>query len=339
MMSSVVFDQNGGLLASRCRSQLIKIWDPATGKLVRSLTDFDAVVNSTAFLPDSSGVFISSDQVHARVVDPDSGKILTSVMGQNKTLISAVSPKGNLLATADGASVHLWNAKTGDWIRQVGDASSGHSDDVYALAFSPDGATLASGSDDNRVILWTVATGLPKTILAGHTHWVRDLAFSPNGRQLASASYDQTIRIWNSGSGALIHTLTGHNQSVRAVAYRSDGKMLATGGLEPAIRLWDPATGRELNKLDVTEPGEVTALAFQPGSEILASAGHGNQVRLWDTVKGTPFLSLEGHVLPVTSLGFDPDGSRLASGSKDYTVRIWDPVTGGLLNIIGDRRR
>lgn len=339
MISSVVFDRSGSLLASRCRSQLVKIWDPLTGKLIRSLTDFDAEVNGIAFLPDSSGVFISSDHVHARVVDPDSGKIMASVMGQKKALTSAVSPKGNLLATADGPNVHLWNAQTGDWIRQLGDASSGHADDVYALSFSPDGATLASGGDDNRVILWTVATGLPKAILAGHTHWVRGVAFSPNGRLVASASYDQTVRIWNSATGTLTHTLAGHGQSVRAVAFRSDGKMLASGGLEPAVRLWEPVAGRELGKLDLTEPGEITALAFQPGGPLLATGGNGNAVKLWDPGTGTQVLSLEGHFLPVTALGFDPDGTRLASGSKDYTVRVWDTVTGALLNIVGDRRR
>ncbi len=341
VLSSVAFDQSGKLLATRCRSQLIKIWDPETGKLVRSLTDFDSEINSTAFLPDSSGVFITSDQEHARVVDPDSGKILTSVTTPSKILMSAVGPKGLLLATADGTTIHLWDAKTGDWIRRMGDESSGHTDDVYALTFSPDGATLASGSDDNRVILWNVATGESKAILSGHTHWVRDVAFSFSGRQLASASYDGTVRLWNAATGEPIHTLTGHTQSVRAVAYRADGKLLATGGTESLIRLWDPNTGRETGKLELTEPGEVTALAFDPKGKVLASAGNGNTVKLWDTAAAAPapILTLEGHRLPVTALSFDPDGSRIASGSKDFTVRIWDPVTGGLLNIIGDQRR
>jgi len=339
VVSSVLFDRAGTLLASRCRSQLIKIWAPDTGKLVRSLTDFDAEINSTAFLPDSSAVFIASDHEHARLVDPDSGRILTSVMAGAKIMVSAVNPKGNLLATAAGTNVHLWDAKTGDLIRTVGDESNRHSDDVYALAFSPDGTTLASGSDDNRVILWSVATGAQKTALLGHTHWVRGLAFSPNGRQLASASYDQTVSIWNTADGRLLHTLTGHTQSVRAVAFRSDGKMLATGGFEPAIRLWDPTTGKALQTLDPQTAGEVTALAFQPKGNLLASAGSGNTVNLWNTSTGTTLLTLEGHLLPVTALAFDPDGSRIATGSRDYTVRIWDTVTGSLLNIIGDRRR
>jgi WD40 repeat protein len=339
IVSSVVFDRAGTLLATRCRSQLIKIWTPDTGKLVRSLTDFDAEINSTAFLPDSTGLFIGSDHEHARLVDADSGRILSSVMSTSKILVTAVSPKGSYLATADGANVHLWNTKTGEWVRTMGDGSNGHTDDVYSLAFSPDGTTLASGSDDNKVILWNFSTGTPKQALTGHTHWVRGLAFHPNGRQLASASYDQTVRIWNPATGETLQTLSGHTQSVRAVAYRSDGKMLATGGLEPLIRLWDPANGKELTSIPLTDPGEITSLAFQPRGILLASGGSGNAVRLWNSDAGELTLTLNGHFLPVTALAFDPDGSRLASGSKDYTVRVWDTVTGGLLNIIGDKRR
>jgi len=84
---------------------------------------------------------------------------------------------------------------------------TGHTDEVTSVAFAPDGRTLASGSPDQTIKLWDVASGREVRTLSGHTHWVRSVAFSPDGRTLASGSYDNTIKLWDVASGQLIRSL------------------------------------------------------------------------------------------------------------------------------------
>ena len=82
---------------------------------------------------------------------------------------------------------------------------------VCCVAFSPDGKTLASGSEDKTIKLWDVATGKEQATLKGHTEWVKSVAFSPDGKTLASGSGDSTIKLWDVATGKEQATLKGHH--------------------------------------------------------------------------------------------------------------------------------
>ncbi|MEG4871451.1 nSTAND1 domain-containing NTPase, partial [Microcoleus sp. F10-B6] len=119
------------------------------------------------------------------------------------------------------------------------------SNQVYSVSFSPDGKTLASGSYDNTIKLWDVATGKQNTTLKGHTGGVMSVSFSPDGKTLASASNDNTIKLWDVATGKQNTTLKGHSAEVYSVSFSSDGKTLASASNDNTIKLWDVATGKQ----------------------------------------------------------------------------------------------
>jgi len=112
-------------------------------------------------------------------------------------------------------------------------------DEVYSVAWSPDGATLASGSWYGTIILWDAATGEPIRILEGHTNYVFSVAWSPDGATLASGSWDRTVMLWDAATGERLRTLEGHSEKVISVAWSSDGATLASGSRDHTIILWD----------------------------------------------------------------------------------------------------
>src|SRR5215471_12862959 len=101
-----------------------------------------------------------------------------------------------------------------------------HSDEVWAVAFSPDSKTVASGGNDAAVKLWDVESGKEKQTLTGHKYNVASVAFSPDGKTLATGSEDYTVKLWDAGTGALKQTLN-HDYQITAIAFSPDGRLLA----------------------------------------------------------------------------------------------------------------
>src|SRR5262249_19045980 len=121
----------------------------------------------------------------------------------------------------------------------------GHEGWGGAVAFSPDGRTLATGSADKAIKLWRVPGGEVRATLTGHTDYVCAAAFAPDGRTLGTGSYDGSAKLWDVATGRERRTLRGHHGVVMAVAFSPDGRILATAGLDGLVKLWDVATGQE----------------------------------------------------------------------------------------------
>ena len=224
----------------------------------------------------------------------------------------------------------------------------GHSSMVHAVAISPDGQLIASGSNDNTIKLWQLGTGkLLRQFgrwFSGHSSMVHTVAFSPDMQILASGSWDDTIKLWRLSTGRKIHTLIGHSNWVNSVAfspiprnasYQGDGSglpiglssILASGSADCTLKLWLLSTGKEICTL-TGHSDSVLSVAFSPDGEIVASGSADYSIKLWRLSTGTRIRTLTGHSFFVNSVTFSPDGQILASGSSDKTIKLWQVSTG-----------
>ena len=203
----------------------------------------------------------------------------------------------------------------------------GHTNGVNAVAFSPDGKWLASGSSDMTVKVWDATTGEETRVLKGHTGAVRSIAFSADGNRLASVGSDKMVKVWDVMSGKEALTLKGHTDQVMSVAFSPDGKRLGSASVDQTVKVWDTTTGQEMLMLK-GHTSTVEGVTFSQDGNRLASASWDRTIKVWNTTTGQETFTLKGHSNGVMSVAFSANGKRLASASQDQTVKVWDATTG-----------
>ena len=189
---------------------------------------------------------------------------------------------------------------------------------IWALAFSPDGKTLASGGQDGAIKFWESATGKNSGVMPRRTKSVKVLAFRPDGKVLAAGIRDGTIALWDVAERKHLLSIEAHYhfRNLVSLAFSPDGKTLASVGRdEPVIKLWDPVSG----KLSATLGGHkdyIGPILYSPDSKFLVSGAEDATIRTWDARSGKNLQVLEGSPAAVTALALLPDGSDLLSWSK-----------------------
>ena len=197
---------------------------------------------------------------------------------------------------------------------------------VTALAFSPDGATLAT-SGYHEVLLWNVADGTLKQRIQNVAETVHDLAFHPDAQRLAvtagTPGQAGEVKLFRLDGGELLADLVRTEDAVLGVAFSPDGSKLAACGADRAIRIFDASTSELLTTIE-DHADWVLSIAFSPDGTKLASASRDKTSKVFDAATGDALGTFNGHAEIVYGVGFSADGKQAITCGADKLVRVWN---------------
>jgi len=319
--------------------ELPPLWWPASGVLCDGFAPEQLRVIETNFVEvapsptaTSAGATLTPAPTNLSAAPPITAANIDQVtellrIGRGTLNQVVYSPDGNTVAVASGIGVWLYDAETLATHRFIETPSR-----VSAVAYSPDGSRIVSGSDypDYTARVWDAQNGDLLLTLVGHAMKVTSVAYSPDGTRIVTGSRDSTAMVWDAESGELLFTLAGYENDVWTVAYSPDGRRIVSGGLDNTMRIWDADNGDLLLTLE-EQTDRVSSAAYSPdGNRIVAS---GWAVRIWDAQSRTVLLTLteEGYW---ESAAYSPDGNRIVASG--WGIRIWDAQNGTLLLTLAD---
>jgi len=318
VVRDVALTADGLTAASASDDGMAKLWR-YNPELSRQLYGHDNTVWSVAVRPDDELIFSGGD-TSLRLWRSDGKPVHTidiSSAGVRSLAVATDSDKIAIGTTSFLVKVFdlkYPNKLPAEPVRVL----AGHQGSIYAVAISPDGETIASGSDDRTVKLWSI-DGEMLDSFVGHKERIWAVAFSPDGQMIASASEDATVKLWNL-DGRAIATLP-HQNPVPGLAFNPRGNGLVTASRDDTLTFWK-LDGTRVKSIRA-ESGGLTRVAFSPDGQTIATGGGDKTVKLWD-LEGNLLATLPGHESMVIAVDFTPDGKFLVSGGDDHAVIVWD---------------
>lgn len=302
----------------------ITLWGVPSASSRRECTGHTDLVHSVGFSPDERHLVSGSNDGTVRVWQVASGKEVLQLTTKSITAAFSADGKSILSASKDGI-VFLFEFPSGKILKRF-DVPHKR---LSAVAFSPDGAILATTGNDSNIRLSNIRTGNTTCLDCA----AKCLAFSFDGKQLATGGRDKFLRVWDLTTKKPRLTIPTDDGDIAAVSWFPDGKTLvsATFRFPADIRFWDTATGLELGQY---RKGKTDSrdLALAADGRLLATTEGFGRIRLWDMTRVQTRTPVIGHQSVVDALSFSPDSGYLMAGSVDGTLSLWQTVQGKQLH-------
>jgi WD40 repeat protein/nucleoside phosphorylase len=199
---------------------------------------------------------------------------------------------------------------------------------VNAVAWSPDGTRIASGSSDHTVQVWDASNEQKVFSYRGHKE-VYALVWAPYAMRVLSGGREGEIQEWDIPGKCKVFTYQGHTDAIYALAFSPDGTRIASASWDRTVRIWDAATRQSI----LTFNGHsdwVKTLSWSPDGTRIASGGSDKTVQIWDAFSGRNIFTYHSYNDPIETVAWSPDGTRIASGGLDKMIQVWDASNGDL---------
>lgn len=288
-----------------------------------------------SFSSDSARVAAAFEDGSIRIWSVVSGAPLEQAKGKEMTAAGLVScSDGSFLASRNDGGTQV-SASTPQWKleRVLGGEKQPDlfADRVNAVAFSPDGKTLATGSGEpsrsGDITLFDLASGkATATWKERHSDSVVSLDFSPDGKLLASGATDKIARITEIATGKQTGLFEGHTHYVNDVAFRSDGRVLATAGADGVVNSWDLTMGERKKKIEGWTK-EVTSVQFIGATDRIVTSAGDNLVRIV-TDAGSQVRAISELPDFMQAAASTSDGKMIVAGGEDSYLRVWNGTDG-----------
>jgi WD40 repeat protein len=329
-VNSVTFSPDSTLIASGSDDYTVCIWNALSLEKVIRLAGHDGIVTSVAFFPDRARIASASLDCTVRMWDAHTYEPLPGLQCSGGVLAIAISPDSTRLALGEHTSgtdgfIHLFDSITLEEQAHVNISPGAFL--PWAIAFSPGGDLIASGTASGAIQVWDANNLSNIATITGHHGQVTSIAFCSDGSQIISGSVDGTVRMLPvASSDEQLAPIPGHDARVTQLVFSSDGSRLVSGSDDNTVRIWDGLTCEELAVLHGHED-IVPTVAYSPDGARVISGSRDCTVRVWDALDFLEIAVLKGHRSGVTFVAFAPDGALIASCSYDRTVRLWSSST------------
>ena len=338
-VNAVSLSPGGRQALSGGQDNVLRLWDTATGLLVRTFDAQTDNIDAVGFSPDGRQVMAAGNGKQIRVWDIASGQLVRTLEGHTDAVLSAVflANGRQILSGSRDKTVKLWDVETGQAVKSF----EGHTEEVLSVAVQADGRRALSASKDRTLKLWDVETGQPLRTFEGHAGEVTAAALAPDGSRALSGSRDKTLKLWDAGTGRLLKTFEGHSDEVLTAAFLSKGHSILSAGKDRTLKLWDADNG-ELLKTFEGHSDAVASAAVAPDGRRALSGSADKTLKFWDLEERRLLSSIDipsvkfspnGHrgyglfgVLAGTTLPGAPDTSRLGERLKEKGFISGDPV-------------
>jgi WD40 repeat protein len=294
----------------------VRLWDLNTGEQLRRFAGHAYPVTSVAFADGEKHVYSADMGGEVRQWDADGGEAVRRLRVWQTTWPNVInfvafSPGSGRVLSCFKSSAVLWDLATGQRLR----AFEGHTGNVTATAFSPDGRRVVTGGEDRTVRVWDAQTGQQLRQFVRHAQPVMRVAFSPDGRTVASAGLDGSLWLSDAQTGEPLRRCQGETTMVTSLDFSADGGRLLTGSLGAGLCLWEVGSGKSVRALE--GPMALINVALSPDGRRALSASQDTTFRLWDVEAGREVARFGDTANLMAPGGAAPDGAEEALPPED----------------------